>query len=664
MKQKLKAKKHLLIFFTILFPFYLTFVLFSSAFLLSLIKIRRIGLDIVIDYIKTNENNTLLYIVLFSIVIYLVFVFYKIFASKSKIYSKESKNNTYGSAKWLSDKEIDEKYAKVDLFNPKNNYGIVVKSEENKKGKIQVNIRKDAHTIIVAGTRAGKTQGFVKPTLQVMARCSVKPSLCITDPKGELYSKDSQIFKDNGYNVIKIDLRNPEHSYSWNVLASAFSNWEEYCRLEKDEKELNQNFKSFLYKQKAIDYINDICETLFFSTNSKDEFWNSGARDITKGILLGILYEMKESNSLDQNKFNLAEIIPIVNNIAALKDYFLSLPSTHVARIAAGSIDASGDALNDIASTLKNRLNKFSDPIIRNLISQNEIDLSKIISEPTVIFLVSPDDKKDKDIFASLFITQLYKLLIEQADNAKGKLTRPFYFMLDEFPTLVIPDMDRKITVSGGRNIWFTLVIQSRTQLNTNYKEAAETILDNCHMHIIIQTMNAKTAEYYSKFVGKKTIESYSYSNKNKQSQEKGIELISSDQVMKFEKNEGIVIYTNENPLRTKFIPMWEVDDYPIGAVPDIDKIPMTDDEFANNYFFDLSDCVKENKIESSNELVEEKLTVKDLQKQKIDLVTLLEDLLEEEKFHSSREIKEQIKAVRIQIDEISVQIKSLVIAK
>ena len=190
----------------------------------------------------------------------------------------------------------------------------------------------------------------------------------ISDPKGELYATDSLMFQNNGYKVIKLDLRNPEYSYSWNVLSSAFINWEKYCISEVEELKTKKDLQSYLFEQKVFGYINDICETLFFSTNEKDAFWNNGPRDITKGILISILYEMKENKCLDINKFNMAEIIPIVNDVNSLKQYFESLPSTHPSRIVAGPISASENALNDVASTLKIELSKFGDSIITNLI--------------------------------------------------------------------------------------------------------------------------------------------------------------------------------------------------------------------------------------------------------------------------------------------------------
>ena len=208
------------------------------------------------------------------------------------------------------------------------------------------------------------------------------------------------------------------------------------------------------------------------------------------------------------------------------------------------------------------------------------------------------------------------------------------------------------------------LIIQCKTQLENNYRNISKVIFDNCHMHIVIQTMDTETAKFYNQFIAKKTIISHSYSDKNKSSTEKGIDLFGTDELLKMPLNEAIVIYSKENPMKTKFIPMWKVESYLTGMVPNIINMPMTNQEFTSKYFFDLTSFTKNNVVNNLvtlNELSEE-LNTGSLISQKNELFERLDELIEEEKFHSTRKLKEEITKIWIEIDDINLVIKKSIL--
>lgn len=130
----------------------------------------------------------------------------------------------------------------------------------------------------------------------------------------------------------------------------------------------------------------------------------------------------------------------------------------------------------------------------------------------------------------------------------------PFYFMLDEFGNFpALRDFDTTISACAGRNIYFTLVIQSYAQLNNVYgKDVAEIILDNLNVKIFLGSNNYDTLQQFSRECGEMTrisplsalngsgseIEHYDYELET-------IPLITRSRLSCFEPGEGVVLEAN-----------------------------------------------------------------------------------------------------------------------
>jgi type IV secretion system protein VirD4 len=96
--------------------------------------------------------------------------------------------------------------------------------------------------------------------------------------------------------------------------------------------------------------------------------------------------------------------------------------------------------------------------------------------------------------------------------------------MLDEFANLPkIEKMDSMVTVGRSRGIFFSLVVQSYSQLDNKYgKEAAETIRSNCNIQIFIGTEDQKTREEFSKMCGDISLETKTTSESKSEGKESG----------------------------------------------------------------------------------------------------------------------------------------------
>ncbi|WEV41331.1 VirD4-like conjugal transfer protein, CD1115 family [Lactobacillus sp. ESL0681] len=138
--------------------------------------------------------------------------------------------------------------------------------------------------------------------------------------------------------------------------------------------------------------------------------------------------------------------------------------------------------------------------------------------KPVAIFLKIPDSDSSNNALASLFISQLYTELAHQCDYvAGGKTVRRVHFILDEFGNMIpIKDMDRIMTVSAGRNLLFTLVVQSYQQLYGLYgREKGQVIKENCQNQDLIKSTDSSTNEEFSKLCGNQTVEDSNVSKTN-----------------------------------------------------------------------------------------------------------------------------------------------------
>lgn len=130
--------------------------------------------------------------------------------------------------------------------------------------------------------------------------------------------------------------------------------------------------------------------------------------------------------------------------------------------------------------------------------------------KPTAVFLKIPDYDSSNNALASIFVSQLYSELAKQCSFVSGgKTVKRVHFILDEFGNMLpIQNMDQIMTVSAGRNLLFTLIIQSYKQLYSSYgNEKGATIKENGQNQILIATTDKGTLEEFSELAGSYTVE-------------------------------------------------------------------------------------------------------------------------------------------------------------
>ena len=417
---------------------------------------------------------------------------------------------------------------------------------ELKKNDIDIVLKEPIHTLVIGATGTGKTTAFVSPLIEILLRTKTKPSIVITDPKGELFAKHANSFKENGYIVNIIDLSDVYHSTKWNPFNDIMRKTQEmlYSAVEQKNGKYYVGGKEYLTnedaykacKERAIQLkdeiyvdIQDLVYTMCPVENKHDATWQRGARDLIFAFVLSFWEDVRDGY-MRYNQFNLYNLYRNISDYAKgeceeLIAYFATRDETSRTRGLSNTVLVSTDrTLSSYLGDVNQYMNWMADGGIAALTSENEIEFMDFDEKPNVLFFKIPDEKENRYKLVTLFITQMYKALVEKATRNKvlGKtenqeLLRNVYFMMDEFGNLPkLYNMDKIVTIGRSRHIFMIPVIQDFNQLDDRYgKEVAATVRSNCNIQIFIGSNDENTRRAVSEACGKKKVKKISY-NENK----------------------------------------------------------------------------------------------------------------------------------------------------
>lgn len=202
------------------------------------------------------------------------------------------------------------------------------------------------------------------------------------------------------------------------------------------------------------------------------------------------------------------------------------------------------------------------------------------VSEDSASYLVC----KKENFLVSIMYTQLFNLLCTIADDEyHGKLPVHVRCILDEFANIgQIPKFDKLIATIRSREISASIILQSKAQLKSIYKDNAETIEGNCDTFLFLGGKEKSTLKDLSEVLGKETIDTYNTSDTRGTSQSYGLnyqklgrELMSQDRLALMDGGKCILQVRGVRPFFS-------------------DKVDIT----ANEMYKELSDFDKKNQFD------------------------------------------------------------------
>ena len=175
---------------------------------------------------------------------------------------------------------------------------------------------------------------------------------------------------------------------------------------------------------------------------------------------------------------------------------------------------AAGKTLKSILVSCGARLAPFDIKELRDIMTEDELELDTMGDRKTALFLIMSDTDTTFNFVIAMLQSQLFNLLCDKADDFyNGRLPVHVRCLLDEFANIgQIPNFDKLIATIRSREISASIILQSQSQLKTIYKDAADTIVGNCDSTLFLGGKEKSTLKEISELLGKETIDLYNQS--------------------------------------------------------------------------------------------------------------------------------------------------------
>ena len=457
---------------------------------------------------------------------------------KAKNAKKYRRGVEYGSARWGRPEDIAPYIDPVPDWNiPLTRTESLTMTSRPKDPKTARN----KNILVIGGSGSGKTRFFVKPSLLQM-----HSSYVVTDPKGQLLRETGKLLAHGGpkrdengkpvrdgrgkviyepYRIKVLNTINFSKSMKYNPLA--------YVRSEKDILKL-------------VNVI--IANTKGDGEKSSEDFWIKAERLLYCALIGYIWYEAEPEEK------NFITLLALINACEAREDdetykspvdiLFDELAQAQPEHFAVKQYVkfkmAAGKTLKSILVSCGARLSPFDIKELRDIMTEDELELDTMGDRKTALFLIMSDTDTTFNFVIAMLQSQLFNLLCDKADDLyNGRLPVHVRCLLDEFANIgQIPNFDKLFATIRSREISASIILQSQSQLKTIYKDAADTIVGNCDVTLFLGGKEKSTLKEISELLGKETIDSLSQSeNRGAQTshglsyQKLGKELMTQDEI-------------------------------------------------------------------------------------------------------------------------------------
>lgn len=438
----------------------------------------------------------------------------------------------YGSAKWGDVAALNRKYR-----DKTNN---IILSQHISMGLDGKKHKRNLNVIVVGGSGAGKTRGYVLPNIM---ECNC--SYIIADPKGEILRKTGGLLEKEGYEICVLNLVELEKSDCYNPIA--------YLRSDHDALKLVTNL---------------IKNTNEKGQKSSDPFWDKSEAAILQAFILYLLHEAPASEQ------NFSTVMYMIENAAASEEdesykspvdlLFDDLERKNPEHIALKMYkvfkQAAGKTAKSILVSTAVRLAAFNLPEIARVTEKDEMFLNTIGNRKKAVFAVISDNDTSLNFIVSMLYSQAFQELYHEADRNGGRLPVHVRVMMDEFANVALPENFEKVLATcRGREISVNIIIQNMAQIKAMFRDSWENLTGNCDTYIYLGGNESTSHEYISKSLGKETVDvktrGVTHGRNGSSSnnfQSVGRELLTPDEVRMIDNNYEVVIIRGERAVLDK----------------------------------------------------------------------------------------------------------------
>ncbi|HEM6115792.1 TPA: type IV secretory system conjugative DNA transfer family protein [Streptococcus suis] len=419
--------------------------------------------------------------------------------------------------------------------------------------RLAYNVQLNKNVIVIGLPGDGKTFTFVLPNLM-----QLNSNFVVTDPKGNLVHETGKMLEKNGYAVKVFDL----------------------IRLKNSDR-----FNPFHYMKSELD-IDRISEAITEGTKKSEhmgeDFWVQAELMLQRALIGYLYFDSKDPETGAQLYMpNLGHVADLLRGVyredpdvpSPVEQMFEELeelqPGNYAYKQWRLFQNFKGETRNSVVAILSSRYSIFDHDDVRNLISDDTMEIDTWNTKKTAVFIAIPETNNAFNFLSSILFAVGFEVLTHKADDIlqgrvpgySRKNLRHIQFILDEFAQIGrIPNFTQVLSSIRSREMSIKIILQAVNQLEALYKSDWKTIFNNCATHVFLGTNDKDTMEYYSTRSGKQTIrtrstsKTHSYRNgssgENKQIQ--GRPLLTPDEVARIGVDEGLVFISKQNVFKDK----------------------------------------------------------------------------------------------------------------
>lgn len=445
-------------------------------------------------YYAFFESNPLLWGISMVVPIFCLYVVWSRrknigFDEERKVeFSEEDK--TYGDGHVLSDEELEGYIEKVDIHNTVEDImgcdekGNVYAVQPPPKGGFSRLPNEHMAICGTSGSKKSRAFGYNK-ILQAIRRGE---SFITTETSGELYGNTSKLAEKMGYTVRVLDARPSFTRFSDSI-----------------------NFLSQIVNgdpTKAMTLASVIIDNI----EGQEGFWRSAQQNCLTALIL-----LVDSIQGKSEKRSLPVVYDfLIKGDAYLERLFNSLPHNHPAKkTGMAFVGAEPKVKQGALHGLSIGLQILADDKVRNILTYDEIDLTKPGFEKCAYYIIISPIESTLRLISALFFNFVFVKLVDAASMLpEYRLPITVNVMMDEFTNIgKIMAMVEYISQVRKHGIRITILFQDVPQMKEKYGgESGEywrSILSNCSINIILScNENEITATHYSDLMGEATIKS------------------------------------------------------------------------------------------------------------------------------------------------------------
>lgn len=334
---------------------------------------------------------------------------------------------------------------------------------------------------IVAPTGSGKTTSFFYSNL---LDNSIKGSIIVIDPKGELY-RDTSLYQERicKRKVLRFAPLEPGLSEKYNLL--------DQC---EDTTEVMQLAGNLLLN-------GSLSIELTSGKKAGGVEWIQMAEPLLTAALLYVKELGKPFDTIE-NAFKLIinlngkELDAILGNKRNNDDI---LTQYNIFKTVSGS----ERTLGSIKITLASNMKLFTDKNINAVGSKTTFTAKEFREDPTILYITFPERKS---IYLAPYVAPFFSQFLDKLLDHYNNKSLAIHLLMDEFPNIgMINNMSIHAATVRSRKISLNACLQSITQLQQIYgKDTAQAILNNLKTKMVLPSLNdINTLNYISDLCGR-----------------------------------------------------------------------------------------------------------------------------------------------------------------